>query len=313
MPESRLPAWAHGRGTSRGDEFPEGSFPNPGKLLREQPDLEREVDVIATVRKPKFLVDPLLVGVDGLGADEQLLANLGRAVPAGDELEDVLLALGEFLEHGAFVRVLRSSLDSLGQGASRGRLHVDIAVGDGANRVDELAVGGTLDQVSAGARFQQGDEIRVLGVHREDQHLPARLLSDQLLGGLGAVHFTHREVHHDHVRIEPLREGDGILAGGSLTDNLDILGGAEHRLEAGTHDTMVVDENHSNDAVSQAASVSIPIHAMTRVPRSPAVSICNSPPASESRSRIAARPDSPRFFSSGPSNPRPSSLTSSST
>ena len=161
--------------------------------------------------------------------------------------------------------------------------------------------------------LKQWNEIRILGVHCEDQHFPARLLSDQFLRGLGAVHFAHRKIHHDHIRIEPLRQGDGILAGGSLPNDLNILRGAEHGLEAGTHDIMVVDKYHSDHAVPQAASVSIPTHAMTRVPRSRAVSICNSPPASESRSRIAASPDSPRFFFRGPSNPQPSSATSSST
>ena len=107
------------------------------------------------MRQPQFLVDALLVGVDRLGADEQLLADLGRAIAASDEFQDVLLALGELFEPGALVGVLRSSLNSLRQGTRRGRLHVDVTVGHCPHRIYELAVGGALDEVPACARLQQ--------------------------------------------------------------------------------------------------------------------------------------------------------------
>src|SRR5688500_7081214 len=39
-------------------------------------DLQREIHVLGAVRDPELLVHPLLVGVDRLGADEQLLPDL---------------------------------------------------------------------------------------------------------------------------------------------------------------------------------------------------------------------------------------------
>ena len=49
--------------------------PGPlGGLVGQQTDLESEIDVVAPVRQPQLFVNRLLVGVDGLGADEQLVA-----------------------------------------------------------------------------------------------------------------------------------------------------------------------------------------------------------------------------------------------
>src|SRR6202022_3465685 len=121
----------------------------------EQSDLQREVHVIAAMRQAKFLVDTLLVRIDSLGTDEQLLANLGRAVAASNELEHVLLALGKLLEPRTLVGVLRSSLDSLRQRTARGWRHVDIAVGYGSNSGYQLAIRSSLDQVPTCARLHR--------------------------------------------------------------------------------------------------------------------------------------------------------------
>ena len=54
-------------------------------LLGENPELERELHVVRAVREPELLSDPLLVRIDGLGTDEQFLADLRR----GKALRDV--------------------------------------------------------------------------------------------------------------------------------------------------------------------------------------------------------------------------------
>ena len=49
------------------------------------------------MRQAKLLVDPLLVGIDGLRADEKLLPDFRGTETAGDIAEHVTLALGELL------------------------------------------------------------------------------------------------------------------------------------------------------------------------------------------------------------------------
>src|SRR5678815_2859978 len=46
----------------------------------EDPDLQREVHVLGAMGDPQLFVDALLVCIDGLRADEQLLADLRRRV-----------------------------------------------------------------------------------------------------------------------------------------------------------------------------------------------------------------------------------------
>ena len=47
------------------------------------------------MHQAKFLLNPLLVRVDRLRADEQTFADLRRRVPLGDKAQDVAFALCE--------------------------------------------------------------------------------------------------------------------------------------------------------------------------------------------------------------------------
>ena len=58
-----------------------------------------------------------------------------------------------------------------------GGTNVDVAVRDGAHRVDELLVGGALHEITGRARLQCLGEIFLFRMHREDEHarMSARL------------------------------------------------------------------------------------------------------------------------------------------
>src|SRR5215204_4001371 len=72
-----------------------GSTPRRGGRRRsEDADSERKVDVLGAMGNAELLVHTLLVGVHGLRADEQLLADLGGRVALGHESEHVAFALG---------------------------------------------------------------------------------------------------------------------------------------------------------------------------------------------------------------------------
>src|SRR4051812_14978835 len=119
--------------------------------LREEPQLQRQLNIIRPVVQAELLLDSLLVGIDGLRADEQPLTDLRRRVSLSDELEDVLLALGQLVETLA-LRSGRVFLREILRGhTSRGHPHVDVAVGDGAYCIDQLAVRRALHQISGRA------------------------------------------------------------------------------------------------------------------------------------------------------------------
>jgi hypothetical protein len=48
------------------------------------------------------------------------------------------------------------------------------------------------------------------------------------------------------MRLEAFRQRHGLRAAGGFSHDVHILSGAEHGLEAGTDDAMVVGENHAN-------------------------------------------------------------------
>src|SRR3954462_12502366 len=126
-------------------------------------------------------------------------------------------------------------------------------------------------------------------MHSENEDLSAGLESNELFCRCGAIHLPHREIHHDHVGVEALPERDCFFSVGAFADDLDVLRASEHCLEACTNDCVIVHEHHFYYTVrAQAASVSSLTVATTRVPVSPILSICSSPPASERRSLIRA-------------------------
>src|SRR5215211_4227553 len=52
--------------------------------LHEKAQLERELHVVGSMRQSELLLNALLIGVDGLRADEQPLADFRRGVALGD-------------------------------------------------------------------------------------------------------------------------------------------------------------------------------------------------------------------------------------
>ena len=141
------------------------------RLFVEQSQLEREVHVVGPMGQSQLLVDPLLVRVDRLGADEQLLADLGSAEAAGYEAQNVALSLRELLVLVALVSVLRLALDALGERARGRRLHVHVAVCDRSHRIHQLAVGCAFHEVAARACLEDLHQVRILCMHGQNQNL----------------------------------------------------------------------------------------------------------------------------------------------
>jgi hypothetical protein len=60
---------------------------------------------------------------------------------------------------------------------------------------------------------------------------------------LDAVDVRHADVHDDDVRVRTQDELDRLAAVLRLTDDLDVVGGIEHRANAAAHDRLVVDDD----------------------------------------------------------------------
>src|SRR5689334_14874801 len=283
--------------------------------LRQQSELQGELYVVRTVRETQLLMDSLLISVHGFRADVKPLADLGSREALCDETKDILLALCELVESLAidlfgvlFRQVLRED-------ARRRRPDIDVAVRDRSHRIDQLAVSRALHQIPGGTRLHERHEVILLSVHGEHENLRGNALLHDLLRRSGAIEIGHGQVHHHDVRLEALGQRDRLIAVLGLANHLDVLGRAQHRLESGAHDRMVIGQNHSNHVPRHRPSpfvriIANGITAATVVPFS-SLRISNVPSTNDTRSRIVNRPiPGRRRTASSTLKPFPSSLTS---
>ena len=152
--------------------------------------------------------------------------------------------------------------------AGRRGLHVDIACRNRAYRVDEFTIGDGLEQVSAGARFEQRHQMFVFGVHGEHEHAPRHFAIGvgradgiellQLARGGQSVHIRHGQVHDQHVRIEPLGQGQRITTRAAFADYRDVLGSGQYGLEAGANDLVIIHQHDANEVRTHASNLAVP-------------------------------------------------------
>jgi hypothetical protein len=120
------------------------------------------------------------------------------------------------------------------------------AVGDDADRGQELRLRGVLEQEAAGAGAQRlvHDLVEIEG--REHEH-PRRLRQVlQAPRGLEAVDVGHAHVHQHDVgpQLGGARHGHGAICG--LADNLDVGLRGEDHAEPGAHQRLVVGDQHAD-------------------------------------------------------------------
>src|SRR3954469_16766581 len=83
----------------------------------EESETKAELHVVGPVREAQLLGDALLVRLHGLGADAQLLADLGRRVAAGHENQHISFPLAQLLIPVALLGVLRLARHRAREGA----------------------------------------------------------------------------------------------------------------------------------------------------------------------------------------------------
>jgi hypothetical protein len=193
-------------------------------------------------------------------------------------------------------RISRSRWVSSGNGSSGGRRAEEppepvgdaraedgLAGSDGLDRVQDLALAGLLEDVSAGTRAQRGEDEVVVAEHAEDQHVRVGALLGDARGRLDPVDPGHAHVHQHDVGLRRAHQLDGLLAVRGRAHELGDVGVGDRVAQPVTEHGMVVDdENADHGGRGRVAS--------TRVPDRSPVSSRRLPPSSPARARIESIP-----------------------
>jgi hypothetical protein len=186
------------------------------------------------------------VALDGGVADDQLGGDLGVGQPAGDQLEDLPLPVGEALE--ALERVGGAGWGEPGElldhpaGDRGGQQRVP--GGDHPDRADELLGRGALEQEAARACREGLIHVLVQVEGGQDHHPGPRARRQELLGGLQAVQVRHPDVHQHHLGPQPPGGGDRLDAVAGLAHHLDVGLGLQDHPEPRPDQLLVVGQQH---------------------------------------------------------------------
>jgi hypothetical protein len=119
-------------------------------------------------------------------------------------------------------------------------IHERVTVVDGADRAQQLDVGGLLDDVAGRAGQERGAQVGRVVVHREHEHAGARRGQPQLLDRLSEAGSGHGEVEqHDIGRGRP-GGADRLGAVPGLADRFHVGLGVDEQLQAGSENGVVV-------------------------------------------------------------------------
>jgi hypothetical protein len=197
----------------------------------------------------QFLLYPLFIRFDSLGANTEPIADFWSGVPFGNELEHVTLALRQAFEllafgfDGIFVR------DSFCQDTCSRWLHVRIAMRYCSDRRNEFAVRGTLDQVSRCPSFEERYEVFFLFVHGQDKDTRRQLGCSDRLGRSRSIEVWHGQIHDDNVGFQPLDDAYRLAPVRGLAYDLDVGCKTQDRLEASANNRMIVGKDDTNDII----------------------------------------------------------------
>jgi hypothetical protein len=123
------------------------------------------------------------------------------------------------------------------------------AAGDRADRVDQVLVGRALEHVTRRSCLQRLEQVALVVVHRQQQHVHVGRLVVDVARRLEAGHARHRDVEHGDVGLLGDDLLDGVDAVLGLGDHAHALLLVEQHAQAGAHDAVVVgdqDVEHRN-------------------------------------------------------------------
>ena len=179
--------------------------------------------------------------------------------PFRNELEDLELSLRQLTQDLAGpIRGRGEPRKTVEQPTRDGRGDQRVAGGDDADGGDEVGRRDVLEQEPARTGAKRVHDVLIRVERREHEDARAARLgirACELSRRLHPVHDRHPDVHDDHVGSRPRSRGDRLAAVGGLPDDLDVLLAGQHHAEAGAHQLLVVDEQHTDAHVCGAASI----------------------------------------------------------
>ena len=228
-----------------------------------------------------------------LGDSTRLDGDLGVGPAAGDQLEDLALALGELRERLG-VGAGRRPGEEVHQPPGHARAEDRVARRHRADRPDQLRALGALEQVAAGAGAHRREHRLVVVVHRQHEDRDVRRRVDDPARGLDAVEPGHVDVHQHDVRVPGRDRGDRLLARRGLArpgrcrprSPAAAARPARNAAWSSATRTRIRSARLAHGAAARPSGR----RARTRVPPSGRRSTATSPPTSAARSCIDSRP-----------------------
>ncbi len=224
------------------------------------------------------------MALDGLGADDEQLGDLLRAVGLCDQLHDLGLAGCENLATlaGRALEVVAN------EGADRGRVEEGLVAHGRSARIDQVAVGAGLEDVAGRAGAQCLEQVLGAVVHREHQDPHVGPRADDLAGSGDPGHPWHGDVEDREVDVVLERGPDRLDTVAGLRDDGEVRLGVDQEPEAVAHDVVVVGQQHAGRrGVAHRSGGAV---STTSTPPSAWFSIVSVAPISSARSRMPRIP-----------------------
>ena len=272
----------------------------PGAISPDSYASHHELDAVAGV---ELLHDARDVGLRGQRRQEEALRDLVVGESLTDEPQHLGLALRERGEAARVGGIPHTQGRALEKASRHTGGEQRVAVGDDADRADEVDGLGVLHEEPARACADRARDVLVQLEGRDDHDADAgeRGICGDLLGRPQAVAVGHADVQERDIDRGLAQGAQQRFATGRLDDDLDVGLRVQQRAETGAHQLVVVgqrDADHDAPAHGRRATTIVPARGAGVRDRSP--------PASSARSRIPWIPAP--STASGPS-PVPSSCT----
>ncbi len=175
------------------------------------------------------------MGFDRAHRDVQLRGDLGVGMPERDQAQNVDLALRQVVRR-PWRRLCR-------QARPESRVQVALAGRREPHRLDQLAVGGLLEDVGGRAGRHRLTRVGGLLLHRQHHDSRGREFAADRRDRLEARAPRHVEVEHKHVRLMAADVAPRLLDVTGLGDHLEVRLFVEQQAEPAAHHRMIVSEH----------------------------------------------------------------------
>src|SRR3954451_12865407 len=217
--------------------------------------LHRPARQLGATAQAGLLADTGQVVLHGARRDVQLLRDLLVRAAAGDQAQDLVLALAQERADvgGLAARRARVLLEQM---AGEHRRDDRAAAVDRDDRLSQLLARRALREVAGGAgRDRVEQRLRLLG-RRHHEHLRLRRLGAQALEDGHSAHLRHAQVEDHHVGLQLARQAQAVLTIVGLTDNGQTGIRFQRGGKAFANQRKIIDQQNSDvHASPQSASV----------------------------------------------------------